>query len=93
MRLQGKVAIVTGAGQTAGEGTGNGRATAIMFAREGAKLVLANRSEASLKETRYCQVICVKFSSLSSGKFLRTFPTGLERQLNSIFNEMKANKV
>ncbi len=52
MRLQGKIAIVTGAGQTAGEGTGNGRATAIMFAREGAKLVLANRSEASLKETR-----------------------------------------
>jgi len=52
MRLQGKVAIVTGAGQTAGSGTGNGRATAIMFAREGAELVLANRSMASLEETR-----------------------------------------
>ena len=52
MRLQGKVAIVTGAGQKAGAGTGNGRATAIMFAREGAKLVLANRSQASLEETR-----------------------------------------
>ena len=52
MRLAGKVAIVTGAGQTAGEGTGNGRATAIMFAREGASLVLANRSMASLDETR-----------------------------------------
>ncbi len=52
MRLQGKVAIITGAGQTAGEGTGNGRATALTFAREGATLVLANRSLASLEETR-----------------------------------------
>jgi len=52
MRLEGKVAIITGAGQTAGGGMGNGRATAIMFAREGARLVLANRSMASLEETR-----------------------------------------
>lgn len=52
MRLQGKVAIITGAGQKPGEGTGNGRATAITFAREGATLVLANRSLASLEETR-----------------------------------------
>ena len=52
MKLRGKVAIVTGAGQTAGEGTGNGRAAAITFAREGATLVLANRSLASLEETK-----------------------------------------
>ncbi len=52
MRLKDKVAIIAGAGQTAGEGMGNGRATAIAFAREGAKLVLANRSLASLEETR-----------------------------------------
>ena len=51
MRLEGKVAIVVGAGQTPGEGLGNGRATAILFAREGAKLLLANRSTASLNET------------------------------------------
>ena len=51
MRLAGKVAIVTGAGQAEGEGLGNGRATAIAFAREGATLVLANRSRASLEET------------------------------------------
>lgn len=52
MRLQGKVAIVTGAGQQQGENTGNGRAAAVLFAREGAKLVLANRSMASLEGTR-----------------------------------------
>jgi NAD(P)-dependent dehydrogenase (short-subunit alcohol dehydrogenase family) len=35
-RLQDKVAIVVGAGCTPGETIGNGRATAILFAREGA---------------------------------------------------------
>jgi NAD(P)-dependent dehydrogenase (short-subunit alcohol dehydrogenase family) len=52
MRLNGKVAIVAGAGQAAGDGTGNGRATALAFAREGATLVLANRSMPSKKETQ-----------------------------------------
>ena len=36
-RLEGKVAIVTGAGSR-GEGVGNGKATATLFAREGAKV-------------------------------------------------------
>jgi NAD(P)-dependent dehydrogenase (short-subunit alcohol dehydrogenase family) len=51
-RLAGKAAIVTGAGQTAGEKIGNGRATAILFAREGAKVVLADRDRASAESTR-----------------------------------------
>jgi NAD(P)-dependent dehydrogenase (short-subunit alcohol dehydrogenase family) len=51
MRLEGKVAIITGAGQTLGDSIGNGRAAALLFAREGAKLLLANRSTASLDET------------------------------------------
>jgi len=42
-RLKGKVAVVTGAAPR-GEGVGNGMACAIMFAREGAKVVLVNRS-------------------------------------------------
>ena len=46
MRLKDKVAIVVGAGQSPGEGIGNGRATAILFAREGAKVVLVNRDRA-----------------------------------------------
>jgi NAD(P)-dependent dehydrogenase (short-subunit alcohol dehydrogenase family) len=52
MRLEGKVAIITGAGQQQGESIGNGRAAAVLFAREGARLLLANRSMASLEETR-----------------------------------------
>ena len=39
MRLKDKVAIVVGAGQSPGEGVGNGRATALTFAREGAKVL------------------------------------------------------
>jgi NAD(P)-dependent dehydrogenase (short-subunit alcohol dehydrogenase family) len=51
MRLEGKRAVVVGAGQTAGETIGNGRATAILFAREGARLLLVDRDEQSVRET------------------------------------------
>jgi NAD(P)-dependent dehydrogenase (short-subunit alcohol dehydrogenase family) len=50
-RLQDRVAVVVGAGQSAGETIGNGRAVAITFARQGAPLVLVDRDEASLEET------------------------------------------
>ncbi len=49
-RLQGKVAIVTGAGSR-GEGVGNGKATAILFAREGAKVVLVDMQLEAANET------------------------------------------
>lgn len=49
--LQNKVAIVVGGGQTAGETIGNGRATAIQFAREGARVAVADRNYASAEET------------------------------------------
>ena len=42
-RLTGKVAIVTGAASRA-QGVGNGAAVAMLFAREGASVVLVNRS-------------------------------------------------
>jgi NAD(P)-dependent dehydrogenase (short-subunit alcohol dehydrogenase family) len=41
-RVEGKVAIVTGAGSTPGPGMATGRATAIVLAREGAKVLLAD---------------------------------------------------
>jgi NAD(P)-dependent dehydrogenase (short-subunit alcohol dehydrogenase family) len=51
-RLEGKTAIVVGAGQTPGETIGNGRATALLFAREGARLLLVDRDESSARETQ-----------------------------------------
>ncbi len=51
MRLKDKVALVVGAGQLPGETVGNGRATAILFAREGARVVAADRNQDSAEET------------------------------------------
>lgn len=51
-RLDGKVAIVTGAGQTPGDTIGNGRATALLFAREGARVLLVDRALGSAEETQ-----------------------------------------
>jgi NAD(P)-dependent dehydrogenase (short-subunit alcohol dehydrogenase family) len=50
-RLAGKTAVVVGAGQTPGETIGNGRATAILFAREGAKVLCVDRRLDSANET------------------------------------------
>jgi NAD(P)-dependent dehydrogenase (short-subunit alcohol dehydrogenase family) len=44
-RFEGKIAFITGAG------SGIGRATAVAFAAEGARVVVTDRSEAGLKET------------------------------------------
>ena len=41
-RVDGKVALVVGGGQTPGATIGNGRATSILLAREGAKVVVAD---------------------------------------------------
>ena len=41
-RLKDKAAIVVGAGQTPGDTLGNGQAPAILFAREGARVMLAD---------------------------------------------------
>ena len=49
-RLEGKVAIVTGAGAS-GEIMGNGKATAILFAREGAKVLLVDNEEDRATQT------------------------------------------
>ena len=51
MRLKDRTAIVVGAGQSPGEGMGNGRATALTFAREGARVLCVDRNLASAQET------------------------------------------
>jgi NAD(P)-dependent dehydrogenase (short-subunit alcohol dehydrogenase family) len=51
MRLKDKVAIVVGAGQSPGEGVGNGRATVLRFAQEGARVMAVDRDLASAEET------------------------------------------
>lgn len=50
-RLQGKRAVVVGAGQTPGATIGNGRATAMLFAREGARVLCVDRQFDRAEET------------------------------------------
>ena len=49
-RLRGKVAIVTGAGSR-GTGLGNGKAAAILFAREGARVLCVDQALSRAEET------------------------------------------
>jgi NAD(P)-dependent dehydrogenase (short-subunit alcohol dehydrogenase family) len=51
MRLRNKIAIVIGAGQTSGATIGNGRATALLFSREGARVLAVDRDFASAADT------------------------------------------
>jgi NAD(P)-dependent dehydrogenase (short-subunit alcohol dehydrogenase family) len=53
-RLKGKIAVVTGAGSR-GPGVGNGKAAAILFAREGARVLCVDRVLERAEET--CAVI------------------------------------
>src|SRR5438552_1017252 len=85
MRLKDRVAIVVGAGQTPGETIGNGRATSLLFAREGAKLVLADRNLASADETRAAieaeggDAIAVEMDVTSDADCRRLVQTCLDR--------------
>jgi NAD(P)-dependent dehydrogenase (short-subunit alcohol dehydrogenase family) len=51
MRLQGKNAIIVGGGQTPGDTIGNGRATSILFAREGARVLVVDQDFESARDT------------------------------------------
>lgn len=52
-RIEGSKAIIVGAGQTPGETIGNGRATALLFAREGAHVCCADINLESAEETAH----------------------------------------
>ena len=67
MRLQGKIAVVVGAGQSPGEGIGNGRATVLRFVQEGASILAVDRDLAAAAATAalvtHPGVECVPFEA------------------------------
>ena len=98
-RVSGKVALVVGGGQSPGEGLGNGRATAILLAREGARVVVADRSLESAQETarlildeggtaRACEV-----DAIAEGSVQAMIAIALERygQLDILHNNVGAS--
>lgn len=52
LHLDGRTAVVVGAGQTPGDTIGNGTATAVTFARAGARVVLVDRDAGQLEVVR-----------------------------------------
>ena len=50
-RLQGKVAVIIGAGQSPGEALGNGRATTIRFLQEGASVLAVDKNVESASDS------------------------------------------
>ena len=50
-RMEGKIVLVAGAGSS-GPGWGNGKASAVLYAREGAKVFAVDRAIAAAEETR-----------------------------------------
>ncbi len=50
-RVEGKTLLIFGGGQTPGETVGNGRATAMLLAREGARVFVVDHSLAAAEET------------------------------------------
>ena len=89
-RVAGKVAIVCGAGQTAGTTIGNGRAAALLFAREGAQVLAVDRDEASVTQT--CELIASEgftasplVADITDPDSLATIPAAAIRQWGSTY--------
>jgi NAD(P)-dependent dehydrogenase (short-subunit alcohol dehydrogenase family) len=83
-RLKGKVAIVSGAGSV-GPGWGNGRAIAVRFAEEGAKVFAVDRNEAALRETvEKAPQIGTYLCDLTDGRAVKEMIQACENQFGRI---------
>lgn len=98
-RVEGKVAIVIGGGQTPGQTVGNGRATAIVLAREGARVVVVDRDVASAEETvrlirdKRGHAEALQADAADEAAVRRIFDTVIERhgQLDLLHNNVGAS--
>lgn len=96
MRLKNKIAIVVGAGQTPGETIGNGRATAILFARQGAKILVVDKHLDSAEETAAmikrdggdCHVLQADIRSESDCRNIAQTCTGQYERIDILHNNV-----
>jgi NAD(P)-dependent dehydrogenase (short-subunit alcohol dehydrogenase family) len=95
-RLEGRVAIVTGAGQTAGETIGNGRATTLAFAREGALVLAVDRRLESAVETAemvraeggVCEAFAADITSEESCREIASYCQGTFGRIDVLHNNV-----
>lgn len=83
MRLEDKIAVIVGAGQSPGEGIANGRATTLRFAQEGARILAVDRLMAAAEETASMVVQaggeCVPFAADVTKEETLAAPVGAAR--------------
>lgn len=98
-RVKGKVAVVMGGGQTPGQTVGNGRATAIVLAREGAHVIVVDRDLGSAEETVQMihaaqgQAEALRADATDEESVRRVIATVIERhgQLDCLHNNVGAS--
>lgn len=81
-RVANKVAIVVGGGQTPGMTIGNGRATAILLAREGARVAVFDRALASAQET--VDMIAAEHGEAIAVEVDATSETDIQKAIRSV---------
>lgn len=87
MRLKDKVAIIIGAGQSPGSGVGNGRATVLRFAQEGARILAVDRSLEAAEET--CRIARDEYGEID----IRPFSADVRKEADmaATMEEAEAN--
>ncbi len=87
MRLKDKVAIIIGAGQSPGSGVGNGRATVLRFAQEGARILAVDRSLEAAEET--CRIARDEYGEID----IRPFSADVRKEADmaATMKEAEAN--
>jgi NAD(P)-dependent dehydrogenase (short-subunit alcohol dehydrogenase family) len=83
-RLKDRVALVVGAGSR-GPGWGNGKATAVVYAREGARVFAVDVNEVAARETR--DIIVSEGGVCALGAADVTDPAAVERVVESCMSE------
>ena len=82
-RLKNRVAIVTGAGSV-GPGWGNGRATAVRFAEEGAKVFAVDVNEKNLVETKAKGQVETHVCDVTDSKAVQAMVAACEKRFGRI---------
>lgn len=94
-RVDGKVVVITGAGSS-GPGWGNGKASAVLYAREGAKVVAVDRDSEAAEDTRklieeeggICEIFVADVSNSAEIKAMTEFAVDAFGRIDILHNNV-----